>query len=139
MIDIDPCFVFHPMNSYDQGDLIIMDVVKYQKMFTAEDDDSYSGGSELVRWTIDPANNKVTETVLSDLDQEFPRLDPRLECHPYRFGYSLLSGGTYGFTDLVKYDLEQGSIARHFVGNDCAGGEPVFVPTGNAGADGYVL
>ena len=47
-IDIDPCYVFHPLNSYDDGDKIVMDVVRYQKVFTAAADNDYDMGSELI-------------------------------------------------------------------------------------------
>jgi carotenoid cleavage dioxygenase-like enzyme len=138
-IDIDPCYVFHPMNAYDDGERIVMDVVKYQKMFTASDDDSYEAGSQLVRWVIDPAENKVTETVISEVDQDFPRVNPSVECHRHNFGYSLEAGGTHGFGGLLKYDFSDGSSTRYDVGDNKAAGEPVFVPTGPAEDDGYIL
>lgn len=138
-IDIDPCYVFHPMNAYDDGDRIVMDVVKYQKMFTTPDDDSYEAGSQLVRWVIDPAQNEVTETVISDVDQDFPRVNPGVECHRHNFGYSLEAGGTHGFKGLLKYNFNDGTSTRYDAGDNKAAGEPVFVPTGPGEDDGYIL
>ena len=33
--DIDPCYVFHPVNSYDSGDRVIIDVARYPSMWEA--------------------------------------------------------------------------------------------------------
>ena len=138
-IDIDPCYVFHPLNSYDDGDNIVMDVVRYNKAFTAPQTPEYDKGSQLVRWTIDVNAGEVHSRVLSTIDQEFPRVNPRVECHPHRYGYVLEVGGPHGFKDLLKHDLETGETVRHEVGDDCAAGEPVFVPTGEAEDEGYIL
>jgi carotenoid cleavage dioxygenase-like enzyme len=138
-IDIEPCYVFHPLNSYDDGDNIIMDVVKYRKVFTALSDSKYAKGANLERWTIDVEAGTVSSTVLSDKDQEFPRVDPRVECHRHRYGYALEVGGELGFGGLLKHDLDTGSCQYHEIHSDCAGGEPIFVPTGPAEDCGYIL
>tara|TARA_R110002072_G_scaffold1780_5_gene14706 strand:- start:61413 stop:62774 length:1362 start_codon:yes stop_codon:yes gene_type:complete len=138
-IDIDPCYVFHPLNAFDDGDLIVMDVVKYEKMFTTPEDDSYNPGSKLVRWVIDTKQSKVTETILSDVDQEFPRVDPRVECHRHTFGYTLETGGLLGFKGLLKYNFEAGTTAHYDAGENKAAGEPVFVPMGPGEDEGYIL
>jgi carotenoid cleavage dioxygenase len=142
-IDIDPCFVFHPMNSYDDGDKVVMDVVRYTKAFTDPGYPDYEKGSQLVRWTIDVVAGTVDSRVLSDIDQEFPRINPRVECHQHRYGYVLELGGPHGFQGLLKHDLQTGETLHHDVGENCAAGEPVFVPASaaNDGAEdaGYLL
>ena len=140
-IDIDPCFVFHPLNSYDDGDKIVMDVVRYKKMMTAPGDQDYEKGTNLVRWVIDPTAATVETTVLSDIDVEFPRVNPRFECYKHRFGYALTASGAHGFSDLVKFDLVAGTTQTYQVGDNCAGGEPVFVESANGDAEdaGYIL
>lgn len=138
-IDIDPCYVFHLLNTYDDGDNIVMDVVRYERVFTAPGDTDFEKGAALVRWTIDVDEGVVESRVLSDIDQEFPRIDPRVECHPHQFGYALEVGGQHGFSDLLKHDLHAGTTQRHEIGANCAGGEPVFVPYGEAEDEGYIL
>ena len=140
-IDVDPCFVFHPLNSYDDGDKIVMDVVRYSKMMAAPGDHDYEKGTNLVRWVIHPNAGTVETTTLSNIDIEFPRVNPRFECYKHRFGYALKQGGAHGFSDLVKFDLVLGTTQTHQVGNHCAGGEPVFVESANAEAEdaGYIL
>jgi carotenoid cleavage dioxygenase-like enzyme len=140
-IDIDPCYVFHPLNSYDDGENIVMDVVRYRKMFTATDEDqaAYEKGAQLVRWVIDVNAGEVTSTVLSDRDQEFPRVNPLYECYKHRYGYTLESGGPNGFGGLLKHDIDGDTTEHHAVGEDCAAGEPIFVPTGEGEDEGYIL
>ena len=47
----------------------------------------------------------------------------------------------HGFSDLLKFDLEAGTTQTYRVGDNCAGGEPVFVASSNGEAedDGYLL
>lgn len=142
-INADPCYVFHPLNSYDDGDKIIMDVVRYEKVFTNDKSGTFDKGSQLVRWTIDVDAGQIDTRVLSDRSQEFPRINPRVECHPHRYGYVIAAGGEHGYEGLLKHDLEVGTTQYHDVGENCAGGEPVFVPTGDAATaaedEGYIL
>lgn len=116
-----------------------MDVVRYKKAFTDPGYPDYEKGSELVRWTIDVHAGTVHSRVISSIDQEFPRVNPRVECHPHRYGYVLELGGAHGFKGLLKHDLESGETLHHDVGADCAAGEPVFVPVGEAEDAGYIL
>jgi carotenoid cleavage dioxygenase len=127
-IDIDPCFVFHPMNSFDDGNNIVMDVVRYERAMTNNADSDYEEGGKLVRWTIDVDAGSVDT-----------QINPRNECYPYRYGYALESGGEFGFKGLLKHDLETGKTEHHDVGASCAGGEPVFVPTGHTEDEGFIL
>jgi carotenoid cleavage dioxygenase len=138
-IDIEPCYVFHPMNSFDDGKNIVMDVVRYERAMTSDADSDYEQGGKLVRWTIDVEAGSVSSKVISDIDQEFPRVNPANECYAYRYGYALEAGGDHGFQGLLKHDLEAGTLQRHKIGNTCAGGEPVFVSTGEAEDEGFIL
>ena len=31
--EIDPCFVFHTLNAYEDGDTVVVDVVRHDRMF----------------------------------------------------------------------------------------------------------
>ncbi|MBV1879092.1 MAG: carotenoid oxygenase family protein [Pseudomonadales bacterium] len=130
-IDIEPCYVFHPMNSYDDDDNIIMDVVRYEKTFTRPED-KYERSAQLIRWTINVAAGTVDSTLLCDVDQEFPRINPAYECYPYRYGYVVEVGGAHGFKGLLKVDHAAGSTEVHAVGIDKAASEPIFVAAGVA-------
>ncbi len=136
--EIDTCFVYHPLNAYDDGDEIIFDVVRHDRTFVKgrlED----GGEIRLERWTIDPAKERVSAEVISDRSQEFPRVDPRVECRAHRFGYGVdfeLKSGPGG---LLKHDLENRTAILHDTGPAGAASEGVFVPVGDGEDEGYVL
>jgi carotenoid cleavage dioxygenase len=147
-IEIDPCFVFHPLNCYDDGDRIVMDVVKHQRTFDGGDlDMSELHPPRLVRWTIDPKAEKVSEEIIDDTGMEFPRVNPWNECHPHQFGYAVKTvnsdAGTFDFGNLAQYDLRSGQMKIQDVGARRSAGEGVFVPRSNtaeaAEDDGWVL
>ncbi len=130
-IDIEPCYVFHPLNAHDDGDRIVMDVVRHATMFAS----SEIGPGEptpptLDRWVIDPVAGTVTESRLDDRPQEFPRIDERLTGRQHRFGYAVELPGSDAFdtAGIVKQDLVAGTSAVHAVGEGRMASEAVFVP-----------
>ena len=86
--DVEPCYVFHPMNAYDDGDTIVLDVVRHPKMFATENLGPNEGPPTLDRWTVDLADGKVRESRVDDRGQEFPRVDERLVGKRHRYGYA---------------------------------------------------
>jgi carotenoid cleavage dioxygenase-like enzyme len=138
--EIDPCYVFHPMNAYESGDTIVLDVVRYPRLWDRSGDDF--APARLTRWTVDAAADTVKEEQLDDRATEFPRVDPRLVGRPYRYGYAVetVDGIGESHTTLIKYDLEAGRSAVHDFGPGRDPAEPVFVPgAGAAEDDGWVM
>ena len=131
--DLDPCFVFHVANAYDDADgRVILDVIAYDTVFA-----SAAGGLDtpgrLERWTIDPATGRVAKRVLDPSAQEFPRIDERRFGQRHRTIYSVsvpADGNTQlaGATQLYRHDLETGERRVHEFGPDRIPGEFVFVP-----------
>jgi len=136
---IEPCYVYHPLNAYDEADRIILDVIRHDRTFVQGNLQNSGGPPTLERWYIDPRNEHLTREVLSDLPQEFPRVDPRVECHPHRYGYTVEFELERGPGSLLKHDLQTGQILRHDVGPAGAASEGVFVPGGPGEDEGYVL
>jgi carotenoid cleavage dioxygenase len=153
-LELDPCWVFHTLNAYDDGNRVVVDMCRYDGAYDmtvlAE-----QGPLTLERWTIDPAAGRVTRQCLDDRQQEFPRVDDRMTSQPHRYGYSTMVGeinratvrpnGDFGdaaFDNaLLKHDLTAGRVEVHRFGRDAATGEAVFAPSapGAAEDDGYVL
>ncbi len=72
-IGIDPTYVFHVLNCYDDSDNIVMDVVRYDSAFdTAPGEAISSNQPVLARWTIDPVSKRLSEQRLDDTPVEFP-------------------------------------------------------------------
>jgi len=142
--DVDPCFVFHPLNAYEDGDRIVMHVSRFEKAMTGGMGDIGTDLGRLWRWTIDTARGAVREEQIDDRPADFPRIDDRRVGLRARYGYLMglrpAAGNDYA-NELYKYDLETGACTVHDLGRDVHGGEPVFVPRAPDAAedDGWVL
>jgi len=120
---VEPCFVFHTLNAFDDGDRVCIDVIRYAGRY----DVSLMAGPgpvSLDRWIVDPGNDKVTLRHLSDrFFQEFPRVDDRMISRPHRYGYTtsfkqlqdnVVDPPTTRVSAcgnvLLKHDLKSGSV-----------------------------
>lgn len=145
-ITMDPSYVFHVMNAFDDGDRIVLDVLRYDRAFDTQPGQSIAHSSPtLFRWTIDPAGaGSVAETRWDDLPAEFPRIDPAVAGRPYRFGYCTALGADPdhpAMGGLIKYDLGRDDRQRFDPGPGRSAGEPVFVRAadGSGEDEGWVL
>lgn len=139
--EIDPCYVFHPLNAYDdEAGRIVIDVARYPQLW--RQGGTFADVSSLWRWVIDPATGTVTETQLDDRPGEFPRVADARVGLDHRFGYLVSQLGRDERDSLVKYDLAHGGAASaHTFGPGRTPGEAVFVPAEGAAAedDGYLM
>lgn len=131
--DVDPCYVFHPLNAYDDGERVVVDVVRHPKMFDAHRLGPDEGPPSLDRWTVDLAAGKVLEERLDDRGQEFPRVDDRVVGRRHRYGYTASFDGVTGDV-LLRHDLAAGTTTTRSFGPGHNVGEFVFVPD-DAGCD----
>lgn len=144
--DINPCYVFHPMNSYEDGDKIVLDVARFPYIW--RDSAMDFPDPVLWRWTIDTATGKVLEEQVDDRSGEFPRVADSVIGLKHRYGYEMrgAEGGlvadpatTSG--GIRKYDRETGTHADIDFGIGRQGGEPVFAPSADPKSedDGYLM
>jgi len=122
--EIDPCYVFHVANAYDDGDTIELQAIRYPELW--REDGGFGASAVLWNWTLDLAAGTVTERQLDDRAVEFPRIDDRLAGLPARYAVSV------GDAKLVRYDLTSGAATEHLFGtadNPGGPGEAVFVPS----------
>ena len=144
-ISMDPSYVFHILNAFDDGDRTVLDVVRYDAVFETNPGEPVSRHlPSLHRWTIDPALNQVREVRLDDTPVEFPRIDPAVAGLPQRYGYCTRLGTDIdqpSMEGLVKYDFARDGAERFDPGEGHSPGEPVFVRAADgAGEDeGWVL
>jgi carotenoid cleavage dioxygenase len=143
--EVEPCYVFHPLNAYDDGDRVVLDVIRHPRMFDHDRLGPNEGAPSLWRWTVDLSSGMVKEEQLSDRAEEFPRVDERVVSRPHRFGYgaSLSVGDDVGFdgSAMLKHDLANGTVEAHGYGPGRSTAEGVFVPrsAGAAEDDGWVM
>jgi carotenoid cleavage dioxygenase len=158
-IEVEPCYVFHPVNSFDHPtnpNTVVVDVARYPSMWAA--DANFDEVATLWRWEIDLAAGagagSVTETQLDDRPIEFGRVPDARVAQDYRYGYAVSSGDDSGLISgggsaVVKYDMTSGAATAHEFGSGRKPGEMVFVPSaaevsgsptdGAAEDDGYLL
>ena len=135
-IEVDPCYIFHALNAYDDEDgTIVVDLVRHPAMFRTITSGPDEGTPVLERWRLDPVSRSVSTSVLDDRAQEFPRADERLAGQRHRYGYCLggplatLAGLDDSHTALLKHDVERGVTMSYDFGPGRVGGEFVFVPS----------
>jgi carotenoid cleavage dioxygenase len=143
--DINPCYVFHPMNAYEDGDKIILDVARFSHIWRESSMDFPP--PDLWRWTIDTTSGKVQEQQVDDRPAEFPRVADHVIGLKHRFGYMMAMSDLANDDPLqasgaiLKYDRESGQRSDIEFGKGRVGGEPVFAPAANAKSedDGYLM
>ena len=144
--EIDPCYVFHPVNAHEEGNTIVLHVSRQAEAFGSGNDD-YAEVGRLWKWTIDLDAGVVTETQIDDRPGDFGRVDDRMVGLDAKYGYLMALSGegdaeepVYG-SALWKYDLTTGVCVEHHLGAGVRGAEPVFAPASpDAGEDeGWVV
>ncbi|MBJ8346311.1 carotenoid oxygenase family protein [Antrihabitans sp. YC2-6] len=140
--DVGQCYVYHPLNAYDDGDRIVLDVVRHTKVFDGTG--PIGGPTTLDRWTVDLTAGQVREERLDDRVQEFPRVDERLVGKRHRYGYAVgHDRDQEGFPtpdSILKHDLTTQSTETVRFGRNSQPGEFVFAPrTADAAEDDGVL
>jgi carotenoid cleavage dioxygenase len=131
--DIDPCYVFHVANAYDDGESIVLQAVRYPELWRSGGDFQTDG--VLWSWTLDLTGGTVSERQIDDRAVEFPRIDDRLAGLPARYSVSVADHS------LIRYDMTTGAAQTHSFGTG-GPGEAVFVPSSAGRADesnGYYL
>lgn len=142
--NVEACYVFHPLNSWEEGDRIYCDVMRYNVAPLFPNADGTAGekaAARLVRWTFDLADNSdaIKETPLDDLDGEFPRVDPRFETLKHRHGWYAADpggAGTVKMSAIAHLDLQTGKRQVYALGGGDMTSEPVFVPRAPDAAEG---
>lgn len=138
--DVEPCYVFHPLNAYTEvspsgQELLVLDVVRYAKVFDEDRRGPGDAPPTLDRWTINLDTGAVHYESRDDRPQEFPKINESLLGRKHRFGYTVgVSGGIMGdaqgvtSTSLYKHDYATGSSLTAPLDRQLVVGEMTFVP-----------
>jgi carotenoid cleavage dioxygenase len=129
--EVQPCYVFHPLNAYDDDDRVVLDVVRHPTVF-ADGPGFAVEPRTLDRWTVDLGAGTVREERFDDRSQEFPRVDERLVSRRHRYGYAVGYGpesAPLTAPDVIlKHDLVKQSTQPVSFGPGREPSEFVFVP-----------
>jgi carotenoid cleavage dioxygenase-like enzyme len=144
--ELDPFFVFHFLNGWDEGDTVVVDGCRAPHLPIAfgTEEAPEPALPTLHRWTMNLADGRVTETQLDDRPGDFPRLNMHRSGLPNRYGYVAhgpWAGEPVQFNAVVKYDLMAGTSTVHDYGRNAEAGEPVFArdPEARSEDDGWLL
>ena len=151
-IEDDPCYVFHPMNAYTDGDKIVADMMQFEEapLFPHLDGstpDNKKAEARLNRWEIDLTSNSgsIKKDYLDDHIGEFPRLDERYSMSNYRYGIYASNHGNspkgISFNSITRYDYQTTNKDVFTLSEHDAVGEPIFVPKSSDADEGvgYVI
>jgi carotenoid cleavage dioxygenase len=145
--EVDPCYVFHTLNAYDDGGEVVLDVCRISEIWREPGDMQGGAGRQtLHRFRLDLASGNAKEQTLDERGMEFPRVADARVGRRHRYGYTVQFGtgpdGGPAFAGLAKLDLEGGRSWLHEFGPGRNPGEPVFVPAAGADPatdDGWVM
>lgn len=144
---IPPCFVYHTVNAWDDGDVVVLEVCHRRSIrFDTDGEGTNQMGDSpvLLRWRIDLRSGLVREEQLDDQSADLPRIHEGYTGRRARFAYAARFRRDIGLplaSGLIKYDLVRATSQVHEYGPNRNGGEAVFVPRPGSRDedDGYLL
>ncbi len=152
-LEAPACFMWHSLNAWDDQKEIFADFVGYA------DPDHFVGKNPFItavmegrrgeytcpgllrRYRIDLEKRRVRMELLAEGDFEWPRMDERLRCRPYRQAWlAEARPGEFFWQRVVRFDVTTGAMEHHDFGPHVYCSEPVFVPRPGAGhEEGWLL
>ncbi len=146
-----PCYMYHTINAWEEGDEIIMDtcrvnrpappataITRLEKMLAYLRLDA-----RIYRYRFNLKTGQTKEEALDDVNTEFPRINSSLLGQKSRYAYnvSITNDSTLLFDGIVKYDTERGTSQKFSFGQGRYGSEAPFAPRPHASNedDGYLL
>ncbi|MCR9104530.1 MAG: carotenoid oxygenase family protein [Gammaproteobacteria bacterium] len=146
--DVPSCFVFHIMNSFEQGDEVIVDAARYDQLWVKNSHDFFHP-ARLSRFSMNMKTGKASVDRIYDSAMEFPQVNRALWTKPYRYGYSLVVDEKNDAPERIeqaeggirKYDLHTGAVDSYLPGVAITPGEAVFIPASDAATgedEGYL-
>jgi len=148
--ELDPFWVWHFANAYEDGGRVVADFPSWSELSMAAGDRRAASGQrapvrgQFSRVSIDPARGAATITQVGEQASEFPRIDDRLTGRRHRY---LTVGAASGQHDLargehdrlMRWDMSTGQSQAW--DTDASIGEVIFVPRDGAAAelDGYYM
>jgi len=144
-VEIDPCYVFHVANAFEEADgTIVVDVAWYSELWRGGPSAKTFDKAALRRWRIPPGAAKAQEQSLDDRSIEFPRVNDDRAGLRHDIVYTVDAGdenlATSSYGSIRKYDLKTGKSAEHTFDKGMAS-EFVHVPDKGGGGedDGWLI
>jgi carotenoid cleavage dioxygenase len=150
--EAEPCYIYHVVNSWQDGDEVVMLACRTTDP-TPEPDpaDGIFGHAfanlrlraHLHRWRFNMVTGECTEETVDDRSAEFPTTASShqgIESH-YSYHVTVPDTRTLEFDGIAKYDLRTGAADTHEFGPGRVGSEAPFAPSADREAedDGYLV
>ncbi len=149
--DAEPCYIYHSINAFEDGDEIVLDVCRVKQPKPRSDQQGPLAqmltylrlDAHVHRYRFDTRTGATREGPLDDDNSEFPSVNLSRVGRAARFAYNMHISPekTLLFDGLVKYDLEDGATDTYWFGDGRWGSEAPFAPRPGATAedDGYLV
>ena len=138
-VEIDPCYVFHVANAFEEADgTILIDVAWYNELWRGGPSATSFDKASLKRWRIPPGATRAQEQLLDDKAIEFPRVNESLTGSRHNIVYSVDTGSDLAsgrYTSVRKYDLKSGNNTVHDFGTGVPSEFVHIAPEGSTGED----
>jgi all-trans-8'-apo-beta-carotenal 15,15'-oxygenase len=139
---VDPFWVWHFANAWDEGEDVVVDYVRYPDLSTLGaigKERRPASPATYHRARLDPRGRSFRTEERGTVPCEFPRLDERYEGRPHKAVWVHASRGEQ--QGLARLDPERGTSDLYLMPSGWKGSEPVFVarPGAVAEGDGWVL
>jgi len=141
-VEIEPCYVFHEVNAYRDGDDVVIDVCRHDTMFGPAD----LGQTDLRihRWRVSTGAEQLTfhDEIVSDRRLELPTHDRRITGRPHRYGWfadTRYHPLTIDFAGTGLIDYRTGEVRTWDPGPARHANEAFFVPAGSGEGEGWLL
>jgi carotenoid cleavage dioxygenase-like enzyme len=141
-VEIEPCYVFHGVNAWEEGDEVVVDVCRHPSMFASGTTGLGEAGSDLRRWRVGTGGADLAfrdEVLEGDRLLELPAIDRRRTGLASRHSWLLETvedPDTVVFAGLARRDDTTGALDRWESGPADAPGEVTFVPDSVAASEG---
>ncbi len=138
-VEIEPCYVFHELNAFREGDDVVIDVVRYDRMMDGERFGDVDGF--LTRWRVGTGGEQLTfrDERLDDTQWEFPFHDRRFTGRPNRYGWLTTTRAhpdTIDFAGIALRDQRTGAVEIWDPGPNSHAGEAFFVAESAGAGEG---
>jgi carotenoid cleavage dioxygenase len=149
--EADPCYIYHSINAWEDGDEVVMDTCRVVKPEPRSDRDGPLAqmltylrlDAHVHRYRFNLVTGATREEVVDDDNAEFPSIHQGMLGQRTRYAYTMHISPekTLLFDGLTKYDLQAGGKETYWFGDGRWGSEAPFAP--RAGAtdedDGYLV
>jgi carotenoid cleavage dioxygenase-like enzyme len=146
----DPCYLYHLIGSWEEGDTIVLMGCRIRDPIPETPTaapvtrlDTIELVPHLYRWRLDLRTGSVTGEQLDDAPTEFPRVDDRTWGRPVRHAFHprLAPREALSFDGVLRYDLVTGGRTGRDWPAGWYSGEVVFAPRpgGAEDDDGWLL